>query len=313
MSWLPIHQLEAKYGRPETGRSFGPLEHRNCPLCDSDRKRTVLVDQYYPLADLDHMSIVECECCSLMFTDPIPTKNWLDTFLNPKINIWWDQPVWTTLEWQGQNSTAKFADGLKIIRQLAPSGTLIDVGTGPGLFVRMAEEAGYQAVGLDVLPEGVRRAADHGIRVIADDLSSPRFNGQFDIVTLWCVIAHEPAFAGLVRRCHGVLKPGGMVLIETPNMTLWRLLRTPRAWLRKLTGSNPDHDSLAAYLHINHFTTRTLTDLFSRCGFGEIRFHLVSNYADQRGPVDLGKRLLFAVSGSRINVSFPLVATARKL
>ncbi len=181
------------------GRSFGPLANRDCPMCGSGRKRTILPDQYYQLADLDRMSVVECEDCSLLFTDPIPTPAWLDAFLNPEVNAPWREPVWTSLEWQKEHSTEKFADGLKIIRKLMPQGTLLDVGTGPGLFVRMAEEAGYDSLGLDVLPEGIKRAVELGIPVLADDPGNNTLEGKFDIVTLWCVVAHEPNFTDLVK------------------------------------------------------------------------------------------------------------------
>jgi hypothetical protein len=37
-------------------------------------------------------------------------------------------------------TSAKFLDGLAILKRLAAAGRLLDVGTGPGLFVRLARE-----------------------------------------------------------------------------------------------------------------------------------------------------------------------------
>ena len=314
MSKLPWHhKLELRCGRPSTPQSFGPLEHRDCPLCGNTRYRSVLENQYYPLAELDVMSVAECQRCSLIFTNPIPSAKWYETFLSPKVNIWWDEPVWTTYEWQDQNSRDKFIDGLSIIRRILPNGTLIDVGTGPGLFVRLALETGYSAVGFDILPEGVTRAKTHNIPIVLGKSSGMEFNAKFDVVTLWCVIAHEANFVELVRDCRRALRPGGVILVETPNMTLWRLLRKPRALLERLRLTATSHDALSAYGHINHFTARTLSYLLKECGFVDIRFYAVRNYGTERGIVDWGKHLLFTTSRAHINFCFPLVATARKM
>lgn len=306
------HKLEAGLGRPGTPQSFGPLEHRYCPMCGERENQPILENQYYALAELDVMSIVECESCSLMFTNPIPSLIWNQTFLNPQVNTFWTEPVWMTLEWQRQWAREKFTDGLRILRRLTPAGTLLDVGTGPGLFVRMAQEAGYRATGLDILPEGVERARGHNIPVIYSTVSDVSHSQKFSIVTLWCVIAHDPKCVDLLKDCYQLLEPGGTILIETPNMTLWRTLRRSRSLLEKFHLVESSHDELGAYGHINHFTVATLSRLLEATGFKEIRFHRIRNYSTEQGVMDFGKHLLFSLSGSVINFCFPMVATARK-
>ncbi len=95
-------------------------------------------------------------------------------------------------------------------------------------------------------------------------------------------------------------------------MNLWRLLRTARFLSRRLMGGEADHDELQSYLHINHFTTRTLRALLTMSGLVRVRFHRIHNYAQQQGVVDSAKQFLFEVTKSRVNFSFPLVATAWK-
>jgi SAM-dependent methyltransferase len=126
------------------------------------------------------------------------------------------------------------------------------------------------------------------------------------------VVAHDPDFMRLLRDCHRALKPGGLILIETPNMTLWRRLRTLRAALERVHFRSLSPDAVGAYGHINHFTARSLSDALVHVGFGETTSHWIRNHKGARGRLDDMKRFVFDVTGSRINVSFPLVMSARK-
>src|SRR5438132_637249 len=69
---------------------------------------------------------------------------------------------------------------------------------------------------------------------------------SYDIVTLWCVVAHEPDFMALLADCHRLLRRGGIILIETPNMTLWRTLHRCRRLLERLSLRPKEHDAVAA-------------------------------------------------------------------
>lgn len=285
--------------------SYGPLAARVCPLCGDSRRDALLGGQYYTRAPRDVMAVVECRCCAMMFTDPIPTAAWNETFLVR--NYAPDQHAWMDRDWQEQHELPKFIDGLRLLRRLAASGRLLDVGTGPGLFVELARKDGYDAVGIDLLAQvGERRD-----RLIVKGTTADLPSEAYDIVTLWCVVAHEPGFLDLLRECCRVLRPGGIVLIETPNMSLWRILRPPRAALEYLTLRHRSHDAMGAYGHINHFTTRTLTTALKRCGFDALESHSVRGYGET-SPITAAKRLLFRMSGGHLNFCHPLVMTASK-
>jgi SAM-dependent methyltransferase len=294
-------------GAPIAAASFGALAGRTCPLCGGARGRAVLAGQYYAQASLDVMAVVECAGCGFLFTDPIPTAGWFDKYLDRRTNPWWgDDGGWMTLHWQQEHEREKFEDGLAIVRRLRGAGSLLDVGCGPGLFVQMARAAGIDAVGVDVFAKVVPEGDDHLTCLPVASLPP----ASVDIVTLWCVVAHEPDVRGLLRECRRVLRRGGLILVETPNMTLWRWLRPLRTMYERLSPRAGAHDQLGAYAHINHFTASTLTTVLTASGFDDVQFHLIRNYEAERGWLDRGKRLLFTATGSRVNVCYPLVATA---
>lgn len=204
-----------------------------------------------------------------------------------------------TRHWQEDNEGEKFDDGLQIVRRLARGTALVDVGCGPGLFGKLARAAGFDAIGIDIQPEIV--AGNDGSLKCLPVRALPR--ESFDVVTLWCVVAHEPDFMSLLRDCYRVLRPGGLIFVETPNMTLWRGLRRLRAALERLGVRLAYHDALGVYTHINHFTVRSLRKALHNAGFTATDFYLVSNCLAAQGIVDRGKRAVFRLSASRLSLS----------
>jgi 2-polyprenyl-3-methyl-5-hydroxy-6-metoxy-1,4-benzoquinol methylase len=298
--------MKAAFSAPNIS-SYGALVDRACPMCAGLWSRPILRDQYYAHAPDDVMAVVECSDCRFLFTTPIPSSEWDERYRDCD-RSWGGDGGWMTLGWQETHERERFDDGLPIIAALARGKALVDVGCGPGLFVDLACAAGFNAIGVDTYPS-TAAAANRRIRHMP---VSALPSNSFDIVTLWCVVAHEPDFLGLLRDCYTVLRPGGAVFIETPNMTLWRWLRSLRA-LTEYVGLRPVcHDALGAYGHINHFTDRSLKTALATVGFTDVEFHLIRNHQRARGIVDRTKRALFQLSAGAINLSFPLVASASK-
>jgi 2-polyprenyl-3-methyl-5-hydroxy-6-metoxy-1,4-benzoquinol methylase len=119
-----------------------------------------------------------------------------------------------------------------------PGARLLDVGFGDGAFLDRARSAGWQVTGVDPDPVTVDAARRRGLDVregILDVLYDGL--GPFDVVTLSHVIEHVHDPRAFVRRIRALLKPGGIVWIETPNLegsghrrfgAAWRGLEPPR-------------------------------------------------------------------------------------
>jgi len=117
-------------------------------------------------------------------------------------------------------------------------GRLLDVGFGNGGFLKLATEMGWQAEGIDFDPKAVALAQSRGLNArcaSAADLSAQ--HEQFDIITLSHVIEHVPDPIALLEDLYRLLKPGGLLWLETPNLDSlgakrfgrnWRGLETPR-------------------------------------------------------------------------------------
>lgn len=140
---------------------------------------------------------------------------------------------------------------------------LLDVGCGNGGFLALVRSAGWQVEGIDFDAEAVETARSRGLTVHHGGFEtlSDR-NACFDVVTLSHVIEHVHDPLALLSRIHGLLKPGGTLWLETPNLdslgamrfgVFWRGLETPR--------------------HLVLFTPHSLRRALEATGFVSLRQH----------------------------------------
>ena len=98
--------------------------------------------------------------------------------------------------------------------------SLFDVGAGDGAFLEVARQAGFQPFGNELWSGAIERARDvRGLALHYGDLSNLTDAGKHDVVTLWCVLAHVPDEDALLRDVRSILRPGGIVLLQTPRYT----------------------------------------------------------------------------------------------
>jgi len=99
---------------------------------------------------------------------------------------------------------------------------LLDVGCGPGFFVKAAAEAGLDAWGLEVSEFAARYGRDQlHQRIITGPVDAEhlvRIDGGFDLITLWDTIEHLPAPAEAMNLLAGRLEPGGVLTLSTGDI-----------------------------------------------------------------------------------------------
>jgi SAM-dependent methyltransferase len=99
---------------------------------------------------------------------------------------------------------------------------LLDLGCGRGEFLRTLQDAGLNARGVDSNPVAVAECLEAGLKVDEADLMTS-LTGTADrslgAVSMLQVVEHLPfgVLMQVFRECARVLRPGGLLLIETPN------------------------------------------------------------------------------------------------
>jgi 2-polyprenyl-3-methyl-5-hydroxy-6-metoxy-1,4-benzoquinol methylase len=101
-------------------------------------------------------------------------------------------------------------------------GSLLDVGCGNGQTLEWMAALGWQVQGLDTDLVAVQVARSKGLKVMEGGLQSQEFaTGSFDVIFMGHVIEHVHAPLSLMKECYRVLKPGGRLIVITPNVRSW--------------------------------------------------------------------------------------------
>jgi SAM-dependent methyltransferase len=114
-----------------------------------------------------------------------------------------------------------------LARHLGPNGRaarLLDLGCGDGNNLRWLSAFAEQSYGSDYnLVRLVRaKAQNPGATIFAADiLDFPAADGAFDVVFFNHVIEHIPDDLRALATVHRVLKPGGLLVLGTPNEGAW--------------------------------------------------------------------------------------------
>jgi 2-polyprenyl-3-methyl-5-hydroxy-6-metoxy-1,4-benzoquinol methylase len=111
-----------------------------------------------------------------------------------------------------------FEDRLSEIGDRVRPGRLLDVGCSCGYFMEVAASRGFDVQGVEFSRLAIA-AADANLRsrIFEGTLDEMPVNGMFDVVSAFDLIEHVQDPRALLRRCAGVLKPGGALVISTPD------------------------------------------------------------------------------------------------
>jgi 2-polyprenyl-3-methyl-5-hydroxy-6-metoxy-1,4-benzoquinol methylase len=228
-----------------------------CSVCDSQKSELLYPDELgdqRPPVDYNFTEetrktyqIVRCSSCGFIFTNPMPILN--DSYVE---NI---DDVYLQSTPQRQTS-ARVA--VEKIKQLKPSGRLLDLGCAIGLFLDEAQKH-YQVEGLELSNWAANIAAEKH-KIHRKPLSQLTLFEQFDIITLWGVIEHFDNPRLEMEAVFRALKPGGLVAIYTGNVDAWlpRLLGKKWWWYQGM--------------HLSYFSRRTLSRLLVRIGFDVVNY-----------------------------------------
>jgi 2-polyprenyl-3-methyl-5-hydroxy-6-metoxy-1,4-benzoquinol methylase len=240
---------------------------RSCFICESKSYKELYKPSNSP------GPVVECKSCEMVFINKIDSvksliiegpvlreysQDLLESSDLGEIQGSWEEKL---IEEHARESKAKrlnFTNALHHIQtHYHKKGNLLDIGCGCGDFLAVAKKNGWNCLGIEPLIMPAIYARGHyGLNVITGTLQADTFlNNNFDVVTAYQVFEHLVYPTDELKIIKKILKPGGLLLIEVPNVNT-NLVRLLREKHRHYTSD-----------HVNFFSETTLSKLLSRFNF----------------------------------------------
>jgi 2-polyprenyl-3-methyl-5-hydroxy-6-metoxy-1,4-benzoquinol methylase len=162
---------------------------------------------------------------------------------------------------EGREISERFAWAKKLCGSF---GKTLDVGSGPGLFLKLVKADGSEAVGCELNARAAARSAELvGVRVLSGTIETVTEN-DFNTVSLWDLLEHVNDPKQLIVAARARLGVGGWLFIETPDEAA--LLDRTILLLAKLGIKGPAATFYGLH-HLALFRRRTVNRLLAENGF----------------------------------------------
>ncbi len=225
------------------------IHRENCPLCGEPGREE--------LFEKEGASYVKCRRCTLVYTDPAPSPGELRDVAEE-----WARKHHAgahRLKWEGNPGLQELIYGPRMWRTEGYRyfNRLLDVGCSTGDFLEYAARRGWDIAGCELASHSAEVASGRlGCDIRAGSFEESGFEDEsFDVVTMWDVIEHLYDPVAAVKEAWRILRPGGLLAMNTPNYN---------SFSRYVLGSR--WEGLIPPRHLFVFSPRTARRLIAQTG-----------------------------------------------
>ncbi len=281
---------------------------KSCILCQSTESKSVFNE--------NGIHILECKNCHHIYSSYEQEEHY--------DGYWEGENQTYDLDWWDTAHRSVYKDFINTYLNYE-SGKLLDVGCGLGFFVKavLTSKPDWEAIGYEISTQAVAFAnKENQLKTVYSGLvqNSKLPENSFDIITLWDVIEHIPKPHSLLTYLFSLLKPGGILFLQTPNFPI----QLAKAKLKvMLKGMQTDGHYLEAKDHVNNYKMMTLAELGKQCGFIEPKYKVLMPILSVAGSkskfaiyLKLGyyfvTKMIFLLTFGKVNWNNTLFLTLKK-
>ena len=164
-----------------------------------------------------------------------------------------------------------------MLRDVTGPAVIIDLGCGDGSALAIAAEhnPAHRFAGIDWSGDALRQAQAAGLTVVRASVSGgslPVADGAADVVIMSELIEHLVDPDGAVAEARRILRPGGSLLLSTPNLAAWYNRGLLAFGIQPIFSEVSLHGVFGrpgrvVAGHLRLFTRRALTEFLTASGF----------------------------------------------
>lgn len=223
---------------------------KGCPVCKSK--------EYSVYCVKDKFVHKECNECGLIYLDPKLNREATLKFYNSPVN-----EIYNEQKFHRENEVlpddVENLDNYRLLLNTIDSvkgKKLLEIGPGRGTFLAKAAEDGFEVHAIELnkrLIENLKKITEH---IYSDDLQNIDLpENYFDVIYFRDVMEHIDIPIPFLSKLHKILKPGGVIFIDTHN-------------IKSLVNSSTKqyHTVIFAFEHPVHWSPESLTYACEKVG-----------------------------------------------
>ena len=235
--------------------------NQTCYLCNSTSNKEVFNENGIP--------ILKCLNCGHIFSSYEQEEHY-DGYWDGESSEEYDLDWWDLAH---RDIYDEFIQNFMV----SETGSILDVGCGLGFFVKKVTETkpNWSVLGYEMSTQAVEFARNQNqLKSVYSGMvqSSGIGKNSIDVITLWDVIEHIPKPQPLLEYLYSILKPGGILFIQTPNVPIQLLKAKLKVFIK---GMKPEVHYLEAKDHINDYSMQSLSRLAKNIGFTYPEYHIL--------------------------------------
>lgn len=247
-----------------------------CDLCGADDARDLLAKAggHY----------VQCRRCGFVYANPRPEEE--DSINNQAFE---DSLAKYARKFSSAKAQRSYQRNLRRFEPYRQTNQLLEIGSNAGAFLHAARELRWEPTGVEPAAACARYGQEHyGLKILPCTLEMADLpEGSFDVVYANAVFEHLPSPTTAFQSAHRVLRPGGVLYVDTVNYD---------SYTRRFLGE--EWKLLNPSAHLSLFSAHILRQFCIKAGFEVlaitthgVRFR-TSRPAKARGLMRWGEELL---------------------
>ena len=229
----------------------------DCIVCKHEQKKIFNYKSY---------DYYRCGSCGLISPDPIPDEKTIEEHysIGFKEGNYLRLRQWETQYRHVYQTMAQFLQkGISPLGIDLKGASILDIGCFTGDFLQILNEYGADVYGVELQKKAVEIANQKlPGRIYEADIYNDVFpNLNFDIICMNGLIEHVIEPVKLLHRSFELLKPGGVLMIQTPNSGSVLSYVMRQYW-----------PPVAPVEHIYLFSRKSMQFVLATCGFNELKY-----------------------------------------